>query len=285
MTTTIQRYMDLPKFISLLQTNSLYLAKMSIFEDALEGGLTATDYLKTSNDLARLDLAINGLRPVANEAEHTRTHRLENAQRISKEISARKFETPFGSFLCDKADTVFPACREWLYVSCWHESEHECSAMWKLYGNDKNSLCLFSTLEKLKGSLSRKSSLNQLEIEPVNYIDHKSDILPSKPISPFIAKSKPYSFEKEIRLIAWNSEIDISINPKNEKTGIFIDIDLHTLIEKIIISPHADSWFKATVEKLCRDSGLNAEIQNSSIHMQPITDIYQAARWVTPLRG
>ena len=78
MTTTIQRYMDLPKFISLLQTNSLYLAKMSIFEDALEGGLTATDYLKTSNDLARLDLAINGLRPVANEAEHTRTHRLEN---------------------------------------------------------------------------------------------------------------------------------------------------------------------------------------------------------------
>ena len=41
--TVIQRYMNLSKFIYLLQNSTLFLPKMSIFDDQLDGGLTAID--------------------------------------------------------------------------------------------------------------------------------------------------------------------------------------------------------------------------------------------------
>lgn len=56
----LQRYLDLPKFLSLLQSNSLFLSKMSKFDDQLEGGITANDYLTTIDDAPILDLALNG---------------------------------------------------------------------------------------------------------------------------------------------------------------------------------------------------------------------------------
>ena len=55
--------MDLPRFLGLVQTRSLYLSKMSAFEDALEGGLTVDDFFKTSNAPALIDLAMTDIWP------------------------------------------------------------------------------------------------------------------------------------------------------------------------------------------------------------------------------
>lgn len=272
----IQRYMDFSKFLSLIQTNSLYLAKMSLFHDALEGGLTFSDYFKTSNVPAHFDLGLNGFWPVANESYDERACRLAEMDSVHKGIVERQFSTPFGDYLCDEAEKLFPMCREWIYVSSWHLSDYECSAMWQIYNNDKNSLCVFSTEEKLRSSVVADASCDRLEVKKVEYISHRDDSFSENPLDPFVAKSKPYSFEKEVRLISWDSRLDLSCAPENNKSGLLLKMDLQTVIDKVVISPYADPWFKGAVIKFCSDAGLDIKIVDSSIRMGPITDLHQA---------
>ncbi|MDO6825608.1 hypothetical protein [Marinobacter sp. 1_MG-2023] len=272
----IQRYMDLPKFVGLVQTRSLYFAKMSAFEDALEGGLTVDDFFKTSNAPAHIDLAINDIWPRAAETADERASRLKSSKLAQSEVSARQFPTPFGSYPRDDAERLFPACREWIYVSCWHQSEYECAAMWPLYGRDKNSVCIFSTDEQLKEAIAPDASYDSLEIERVKYVCHINDSFSGNSLDPFIAKSKPYAFEREMRVVAWNSDLDLSTLPKNENSGLLLGVDLGQLIQKLVVSPHADPWFKNIVKKLCEDARVSVEVEDSAIRMEPVSDIYQA---------
>lgn len=272
----IQRYMDLPKFVSLVQTRSLYLAKMSAFEDALEGGLTVDDFFRTSSAPALIDLAINDIWPMAAEPADERASRLESLKSVQNELTGRQFSTPFGSYPRDDAERLFPACREWIYVSCWHQSEHECAAMWQLYGRNKNSVCIFSTDEQLKAAIALHSSCDRLKIERVNYICHINDSFSGNPLDPFVTKSKPYAFERETRVVAWNSGVDLSTSPKNEKSGLLLEVNLEKMIQKVVVSPTADPWFKEIVKNLCVEARLSVDVEDSVIRMVPVSDIYQA---------
>ncbi|HIP01875.1 MAG TPA: hypothetical protein EYN44_20065 [Marinobacter salarius] len=276
MSVVIQRYMDLTKFVNLIQTRSLYLAKMSAFEDALEGGLTVDGFFETSNAAAIIDLALNGHWPAVSESATERANRLEETGAARNEAEKKQFNTPFGSYPRDEAERLFPACKEWLYVSCWHQSEHECAAMWRLYGRDKNSVCVFSTDEQLAAAIVPDRACNRLEIQRVNYISHIDDTFSDNPLDPFISKSKPYAFEREIRIVSWNSDIDLSKSPRNKEPGCLFEVDLGRMIQKVVVSPHADLWFKDTVKMLCEDAGINVTIEDSVMRMPPISDIYQA---------
>jgi len=272
----LQRYMDLPKFVSLLQSKSIYLAKMAAFDDALEGGLTVGDFFKVSNSAAIIDVALNCLWPVHNESQEERGLRLSRASKLQDDLRDRRFVTPFGEYACDDAEQLFPRCRQWLFVSCWHQSPHECSAMWKIYGNDRNAVCIFTTIEKLKESVSPCESLDNVEFREVSYIDHVDYVFSSDPLAPFIAKSKPYTFENEFRVVAWDSKVDLLKSDINNDTGTLLSVNLDKLIDKVVVSPHSDHWFKNSVKMICDKSGLSVDVVDSSIKMAPIKNIYDA---------
>lgn len=279
--TTIQKYMDFTKFANLILSRKLYLSKMSGFEDKLEGSLTVKDFLETANSPRLLDITMTDAWPGIGETVEERNLRLARIEEQIKAISRREFETPFGRYSCDEAEKVFSACQEWLYVSCWHQSEHECSAMWNLYGNNKNSICIFSTVEKLKSALTTNDRCDHIQIEKINYINHATDEF-STPLAPFISKSIAFSFEKELRVVAWNSKTELLKNPKNESSGIAIDIKPEKLIEKITISPHADGWFKDTIENLCNLASPELIIENSSLSNRPVNCLYSAMENLKP---
>lgn len=274
---TLQRYMDLPKFIYFLQESALFLPKMSIFEDRLEGGLTAKDYLSTSNDAAILDVAMNGFWPTTDETTENRTNRLEQAESIQKKIRLREFDTPFGSYKSDDLEKIFSLCREWIHVSCWHKSPHECSAMWSLYGADKNSVCIFTTEDKLANNIRPESNANIITFQDVKYLDHESDCLDKNNLAPFIAKSLPFSFEKELRIVSYNPDKDLNTSEKNNASGERLPIkSLSQLIDKIVVSPKSDSWFFESIQRLCSTYGLNVEIKESSVRVNRMKGIYEA---------
>ena len=273
----IQRYMNLPKFMYLLQTHSLFLPKISIFDDQLEGGLTARDYLETSNDAAILDLAINGFFSVSGETSESREQRLEKANIIEKQLHERSFSTPFGSHLCDDAQRIFPICREWLYVSCWHRSLHECSAMWQLYGADKNAICIFTTVDKLEKQLHRPDDIDTLVLRDAKYLNHASAKFDEDSLTPFLSKAFPFSFEKELRIVGFDSNTDLNCSDKNSLNGINVKVkSLEQLIDKIVISPNSDSWFLESIQSLCNEFKLNVEVQNSSLRTQRVETFYDA---------
>lgn len=261
----------------LLQENALYLPKMSIFEDHLEGGLTAKDYLSTSNDTAILDTALNVSWPTADNTIENHKKRLEQADAIQQKLKIRTFETPFGVYKCDDIEKIFSQCREWLYVSCWHKSPHECSAMWSLYGADKNSVCIFTTEEKLLSQIQPGNSVNVITLKDVKYLNHGSDLLDKSNLAPFIAKALPFSFEKELRVVSYNPKKDLNISGRDNANGERLTIkSLSELIEKIVVSPKADSWFFESIQRLCADHGLNVEVKESSLRGNRIESFYDA---------
>ena len=273
----LQRYMNLPKFMYLLQENALYLPKMSIFEDHLEGGLTAKEYLLTSNETAILDTALNLLLPTVDNSIENHKKRLEQAKAIHQKLEERTFKTPFGAYKCDDIEKIFSQCREWIYVSCWHKSPHECSAMWSLYGADNNSVCIFTTEEKLLSQIQTESSINIISSEDVEYVNHGSDCLGKSNLAPFIAKSLPFSFEKELRIVFYDPKTDLNAKDKNNSSGEKLPIkSLSELIEKIVVSPKADSWFFESIQRLCAAHGLNVEIKESSLRANRIESFYDA---------
>ena len=272
---TIQRYMNLPKFMCLLQENSLFLPKMSVFEDQLEGGLTARDYLETSNDSGHIDLAINSWPCIENTEQQE--ERLNNNKKQKKQLSERTFETPFGIHRCYDAQKLFPRCRELLYVSCWHRSPYECSAMWQLYGEDKNAICIFTTVDKLEEQLHRPDNINTLVLRDVTYLDHANAKFDEDKLTPFLLKAFPFSFEKELRIVGFDSHSDLNYSDGNGQTGINVKVkSLSQLIDKIIISPNSDSWFVATIEKLCRQFKLDVTVQTSSLRVDRIESFFVA---------
>lgn len=261
----------------LLQESALFLPKMSIFEDHLEGGLTARDYLSNSNDAPIFDIALNGVFPVSGESVEDRISRLEQAEFSQKKLLHRTFDTPFGSYKCDEIENIFSRCREWIYVSCWHKSPHECSAMWALYGADNNSLCIFTTEEKLRNQILPENGANLITLQNIKYLDHKSACLNDSDLSPFTVKALPFSFEKELRIISCDPKIDLNFTTKNSASGEMLSIkSLSELIDKIVISPKADSWFHESIQKLCSAYGLKVEITKSSLQEKRIESFYEA---------
>ena len=114
----IQRYMNLSKFLYLLQNSTLFLPKMSIFDDHLEGGLTASDYLKNANDAAVFDIGVNRFMSPCGETPTQREDRLRANDLAMQELNNKKFITPFGEYYKNDIQTVFPKCREYIYGRC-----------------------------------------------------------------------------------------------------------------------------------------------------------------------
>lgn len=277
--TTIQRYMNFYKLESLLLTKCLYVPKMSTFEDELEGGLSAGDFLEFTNDARLLDCALNGLWPAAQDDQ--------NDSAVSSAtlapIRARTFHSIFGDMPSDEAINFFTRAREWIYVSCWHASPHECTAMWQLFGK-KNSVCVTSSKEKLEAVANfHANEASHAIVSKVDYIDHFTKSTAGGELTPFLSKSLPYSFEREVRLIAWHHDTNPFLADTNPRKGICtLPLNPADFIETIIISPTADADFKTKIVRLCQEHGLEHLITPSMLQDKPILDLYAAMARLDP---
>lgn len=277
--TVVQRYMDLSKFLYLVTEQALFLPKISAFEDQLEGGLSWEDYFRNSNDAPILDLALNGMWPPAEESAAERLARIARCDQLKKEIKLREFETPWGFYKCEDLPKVLENIREWMYVSCWHQSPYECIGMWKLYGGGGNSVCIFTSKEQIEEQLLNPSENIGFHLRSVSYKSYLERGENSDLWEPYFSKIPSFSFEKEIRLVGFEKEKDLTID-KNSEPGLKINIpDLKKFINKIVISPYADPWFLNLIKDLTCRLGMNFEILKSELQDKPVKDIYAAMHY------
>ncbi len=125
-----------------------------------------------------------------------------------------------------------------LYGLCL-SNEFNTDAMWRIYSNDKNSVCIQTTMRKLIDSMDKRN-LDYGVVGPVlyRYIDkgdhlfnlsESADTYPAICFFPFIKRIE-FSHEKEIRLVLrfYGDQIG---------DGIFLTIDPEKVIEKVILDP------------------------------------------------
>jgi len=251
----IWRYMDLAKFLSLLDKNSLYFArldKLSEF-DPFEGCYT---YLNLQFD----NIDFNSLPEVWKEATGIKDEGLFNAIK-----HGNKQSRGFAKFQ-----------RSLTFVNSWHMKEYESAAMWKIYLTSNEGIAVQSTYGRLVESLASYNDF-EVQIGKIKYIDYEKEAIPmGNLLLPFMHKRKSFEHEEELRALIWtpqHGKNDIS-DPQNNKYandhGLYVGVDLDLLIDKIFVAPNASSWVSDSIKTVVEKFGLNKKIKQSDLASTPM---------------
>lgn len=237
------RYMDISKFMSLLQSKSLYFARSDTFEDPYEGAKGTIENVSRWNSYyygfcnhAIRSAVEQGIAPSKSDQEYE-----EQVNNLYHQIKTASNE------------------RNHIFISCWHENQNESEAMWKLYAKDREScIAIQTTFKRLYLAIDRDPDIH---IGRVNYIDYNEKFAPFG-YEAFFCKRKSFDYEHEVRML-FNS-LDLK-----ESLGIYVPVNFDILIENIYVSPTSANWFKDVVQDILDKYGLEKEVKKSSMLIQP----------------
>lgn len=240
----VWRYIDLPRFVRVLQRQELFLPRASLLGDEFEGSTT---------------------KPIAQFREHV----IANRDVDPKLEMYRGLQEAHLRALFEHEGQLAKSVREHSYVSCWHLNQHESMAMWQLYSNGAQSIALQSNFETLRDELP-----DYVNVGMVKYIDYETDFIPAGNVYyPLLHKRSSFEHEREIRAIAWlhpEAPDHPEVRERVTTAGLPVPIRLDPLIHKIFVHPQAASWFVDVVNELVNTSGLRISVVQSSLSGSPI---------------
>lgn len=223
--------MDFTKFVSMLEEQSLFFSRVDCLDDPFEGSLPKRNLTQRS--------VMSGIEP-----EHVH------------------------DFL-ERWSTLNKWHRQWAMVNCWHMSEHESAAMWKLYAKTNEAICIQSTYERLDRCLDE-----HINIVEVQYIDYSNQLISEgDPEFVFMCKRKSFEHERELRAIHFRfpitgDAIDFDAIPPDG--GVLIKVDLDALIENVYVAPSTPTWFHELIKKVSLRHSLNKPVIQSALDEKPI---------------
>jgi hypothetical protein len=154
-------------------------------------------------------------------------------------------------------------------VSCWHMNEHESAAMWKLYLQSNEGVCVQSTYRKLRSCLPKC-----IDIGEIKYIDYeKESFTPNQLFNYILHKRKSFEHERELRAVFRKNSPSADAQPyktKVEPAGLWVEVDLSSLIETVYISPEALPWLVRVIQEVTNKYGLNVPVLQSALGGAPL---------------
>lgn len=229
----IWRYLDLAKFLSMLENGTLYFSRLDLLGDPYEGSRPRGERIRWA---ARVEQGA-----VSPEIAQHNAAVVNDMRRLSR----------------DKVS-----------VNCWHLNEHESAAMWHMYSRDAASIAIQSTCERLRRVLPRN-----IPIGKIRYIDYRTESVPfGNILSYFMHKRKSFEHERELRALIWIMSMADGKPEWGEaqgQSGIEIPVTLTELVEQVVISPDAPEWFLDLVVRIVERYGIQLTVLQSSLLEQP----------------
>jgi hypothetical protein len=219
----IWRYMDFPKFQSLLQSGSIFFSRADKQTDKLEG--------EYPNGM--LDELEKRWGKVKSDDGASYTFARWHAQ---KEVPSR-------------------------LLSCWSLRLNESRKMWSAYTTTLESIAIRSTIKRLSGCFGLRGGGEPVVwIGQVRYGDDENRLPGSFHrwkvnyfLYPFFAKREAFRWENEIRATV-NLSRKKQSRLNHSPNGCFIKADLHILIESVWVHPQATEDFPRRVGSELLDS-------------------------------
>lgn len=251
----IWRYMDLAKFLSLIDRRCLYFTRLDQFSefDPFEGYYT------------HLNLEFDKLK-------------FEEMPKEWKESSGIKDEKIFRAIINSnkRSRELVKYHRSVTFVNSWHIKEHESAAMWKIYLSSNEGIAIQSTYQRLIESLASYNDF-EVHIGRIKYIDYEKEAIPmGNLLSPFMYKRKSFEYEDELRALIWtpqHGKNDI-LHPQGNRYatvfGLYVATDLKLLIDNIFVAPSAPSWILEVIRAVTEKFGLNKEVKQSNLASTPV---------------
>jgi len=156
-------------------------------------------------------------------------------------------------------------CGPPIAVNCWHLSESDSMAMWKIYSG-KKGIAVQTTIQKLKAVFSRYS--DSVWIGKIFYTDEPIDHPTGWSADKFMAcmtKRKCYEHEKEVRAFVWDTT-EIS---RTEDGSAIVPIKTNNIFENIILSPDSEMGLMEKVRSLLIKHRVNIEPIKSQVLTTP----------------
>jgi hypothetical protein len=227
----IWRYVDLPKFIDLIQCRQLHFTRLDT--------LQSTEPHEGKKNTRFMSDFVEKVKQGQVPSPQTN---LGSEQFVEMQNALSKSD--------GTTQTVF--------INCWHISEFENFAMWKIYGDifglsiESDYASLRSSFVDQQWSYYRESSKGKILIGAVTYYDDTQHWISRHSVfSPIMHKRNEFSYEQELRCVIWDREGPDSIRP---------EIDISKLIKAIHISPFAPDWYEGLIRGLCTKYNLNSEL-------------------------
>lgn len=250
----IWKYMDFTKFMSLLDTESLFFSRLDILqkEDPYEGSFTRQNFK-----------LLNAKWEDLSEKERN-NHK--NKKSFEKYIHAHKW-------IFERIPILQPQAT---FVSCWHISEHESHAMWKIYASFGYGIAIKTSISNLIVSLKEYRDFNVF-IGQIEYKDYENDFIGVDNLfNPIFCKRRSFEHEKEVRAIIWtpdsgkNDILSSGVNSFEDVYGIKVPIILNQLVEAIYISPNSPFWIKEMIKSILNKYGFNIPVRQPDMMENPI---------------
>lgn len=238
---TIWRYLDFAKLVAMLEAGALYFSRVDQLKDPFEGSLSRAEFERWEG--------------VARAAE-------EYPNRLPVEWRGHYFD-----ILMQNARRA----RRSMFVNCWHQSESESEAMWRLYGRSGYSIALKSTYATLVSVLPGRLH-NGCYVGMVQYADHDTDPIPEgNAFTPIMYKRRAFAHEHEVRAVVWihDGRPPLQTYPIDNPLGLDVPVALDQLIQRLVVSPEAPAWFGRTVERIAAHYLPGVSVVGSSLLAKP----------------
>jgi hypothetical protein len=236
-TSTLWRYMDFTKYASLLSTSSLYFPCAASFDDTFEGakGLATNKHKWDQHYLEFFRRAIRN--PPDGRSINLTDEEVEaNAQRLLRDI-----------------ETMGTRDRERTFISCWHESQYESEAMWRLYSTSMtHAVAIQTTVDAIYRALGRNPRISIGRVEYIHFDRSFSDLNGA-----FWRKRKSFEHEREVRLLMKDHQASTP--------GLGIPCDVTILVQSVVVSPKAPDWLFALVQDLTSRYGYQIPVRRSRL--------------------
>lgn len=170
------------------------------------------------------------------------------------------------------------------FATCWHASEYESDAQWKIYAPGGAGIAIVSTMERMRRSVDlhpyRTGIMGQVEYIDFETHDMRHRALPSS-MRPGFVKRKSFEHEREVRGMIWAdlivdgptlmcNEESLEEQRLRQPLGVNAAVDLAGLIESIVISPAAATYVEELVRIVTKRHGLEHLVRNSELLKSPI---------------
>ena len=163
-------------------------------------------------------------------------------------------------------------------VNCWYVNDCESAAMWKLHASE--GVAIQSTFGRFVEAI--KPSELEILVGLVKYLDYETegwDVGQNpKTIVSIFHKRKSFEHENELRA-AINKPIpsgrySLAEGPGYLSSaglpGIYVEVDLAKLVEKIHVSPGSPPWFQDVVKAVIGFVKLDGPVIQSKLDDDPV---------------
>ena len=193
------------------------------------------------------------------------------ADRFEDPFEGRMNKTSINEFsnFINKTETVKRQNekRTEITVSSWHQNDSESYAMWRIYAKGSYGIALQTTFANLKRSFDATDK--PIYIGKINYYDESSEPIhaDSNSFIPFLRKRIIYKYENEVRCCYALPQYTEKFEWQQQDiyNGVFIDVDLRAMIERVYISPYSTGWIGDIVKGLNEKFQFEKEVVHSNV--------------------